>query len=135
MGTQSGERLYWFTLLGVEFTLSGVWRISQERLAWLLEAGPLRRASALRESTVRGRSEGRASWLRLHFGGGRLLPESQGDSVQLKARLSCQALATGLTPAACLRNTASSLNSSQMESGSLLMAMTFSWSLSASILL
>ena len=82
-----------------------------------------------------GRSEGWAGWLRLHFGGGGLLPESRGDSVQLKTRLSCQSLATGLTPAACLRNTASSLNSSQMESGSLLMAMTFSWSLSASILL
>lgn len=112
-----------------------------------VEAGPLRRAGAFRETLfgvgshgqVRGLGQLGASSTVWGWGDLPELSDSWGaparDTAGIQCSRTCPSVATGLTSAACLRSTASSLSSSQTASGSPLMAMTFSWSLSASILL
>lgn len=73
-----------------------------------------------------GRSEGRATWVRLHCGGAGACPSHGRFSAAEGEAVSCRSLATGLTPAACLRSSIVIEQLSQTASGSPLMAMTFS---------
>lgn len=74
MGTQGVGVVCWLTPMGVEFTLSGVWRIRRgSRGDCGSKAAQARRCAQGGHCSVQapaGRSEGRATWVRLHCGGG-----------------------------------------------------------------